>query len=169
MKKSPLVNKSMGIHDLGYVGNAMWDVWTHKHCSMKSENETFAKDCMKCFKDNEGKQNETIECSRTYLPEEYEKCWVGTKIFLIIFREAYKEIFDIQVEKEKYEFEDWIKVLKCFGRKMKEFDLKTCIDKGPKDMKSGINEISHMNYAKYCMERARREFQVSRISTQFCI
>ena len=47
---------------------------------------------------------------------------------------------------------------------MKEFDLKTCIDKGPKDMKSGINEISHMNYAKYCMERARREFQVCQIS-----
>ena len=72
-----------------------------------------------------------------------------------------KDISELQVEKEKYEFEDWIKVLKCFGRKMKEYDLKTCIDKGPKDMKSGINEISHMNYAKYCMERARREFQVS--------
>ena len=43
---------------------------------------------------------------------------------------------------------------------MEEFDLKTCIDKGPKDMKSGINEISHMNYVKWCMERERKNFQV---------
>ena len=99
MKKSPLVNKSMGIHDLGYVGNAMWDVWTHKHCSMKSENETYIKNCMKCFEDNEGKLNETIKCSSTYLPKEYEKCWVGTHV-MIIFEKSLKTSLNYRLKRK---------------------------------------------------------------------
>ena len=78
MSKSPFIkDNSVKFHELGHVGGAVVDTWMQKHCSLKTKNENVTKNCMKCFNEHYGKINETINCSNTFLPKKYEKCWVG--------------------------------------------------------------------------------------------
>ena len=82
MSKSPFIKEdSVKFHELGHVGGAVVDTWMQKHCSLKTKNENVTKSCMSCFSEYYGKINETINCSNTFLPKQYEKCWVG-----LIFR-----------------------------------------------------------------------------------
>ena len=75
MSKAPKKDESIKLHELGYVGGAIGDIWMRKHCSLLVDKEDVIKECTTCFNENYG-TNKSITCSDTFLPEEYKKCWV---------------------------------------------------------------------------------------------